>query len=123
MRLLLDSHILLWYADADPRLSNAAGERIRRAKELHFSAASIWELTLKMHAGKLAARDVQALALQLGCSLVPVTPNHASAVLRLPRIHSDPFDHLLLAQVSLEQLTLVTHDKVLAHYGVPVLLV
>ncbi|MGI4758483.1 MAG: type II toxin-antitoxin system VapC family toxin [Janthinobacterium lividum] len=123
MKLLLDSHILLWYADADLRLGEVAAQRIRSAEELHFSAASIWELTLKMHAGKLAARDVQVLALRLGCKLLPVTPDHAGAVLRLPRIHSDPFDHLLLAQAGLEQLTLVTHDKVLAQYGVPVLIV
>lgn len=123
MSLLLDSHILLWYVDADPRLSAAAADEIRRAKKLYFSAASIWELTLKMQVGKLARRDVELLAARLGCSLIVVTPTHASAILQLQRVHRDPFDHMLLAQARVEGLTLVTHDRILANYGVPVLLV
>ena len=123
MTLLLDSHVLLWYADGDPRLSQAAVATIQSAKELWFSAASVWELTLKMHAGRLPARDVEGIARKLGCVLAPITATHASAVLTLPRLHGDPFDHLLLAQAKCDALTLMTHDRILANYGVPVLLV
>ena len=123
MNLLLDSHILLWYADQNARMSESGVASIQTARNLYFSAASIWELSLKMHTGKLPVRDVQALAIRLGCFLVPVTPNHASAIISLPRIHGDPFDHMLLAQAKVEGLTLMTHDKILGDYGVPVLLV
>ncbi|MEZ2348549.1 type II toxin-antitoxin system VapC family toxin [Terriglobus sp. RCC_193] len=123
MNLLLDSHILLWYADADLRLTETAISSIQDARELYFSAAGIWELSLKMHGGKLPQRDVQALALHLGCTLLSIAPEHAAAVVELPRLHNDPFDHLLLAQARMEGLTLVTHDRILSEYGVPVLLV
>lgn len=123
MNLLLDSHILLWYVDADPRLNASAAEDIRRTKELYFSAASIWELSLKMHASKMERRDVQSLAARLGCHIIAVTAIHADAILELPRLHRDPFDHMLLAQAKVEGLTLVTHDRILADYGVSVLLV
>lgn len=123
MNLLLDSHTLLWYADGDARLSTTAIVSIQTAKELWFSAASVWELSLKMHAGKLPVRDVIAIAERLGCSLVPVTARHAAAVLTLPRLHRDPFDHLLLAQAKTENLTLCTHDSAMGRYGVPVLLI
>ena len=123
MNLLLDSHILLWYAEDDSRLTHAAVGSIRNAKELYFSAASVWELSLKIHAGKLASRDIQAIALHLGCLPLPVTSEHSSAIISLPRLHRDPFDHMLLAQAKVEGLTLVTHDRILGDYGVPVLLV
>lgn len=123
MSLLLDSQILLWYVDADPRLSAAAADQIRRAKQLSFSAASLWELSLKMHTGKMERRDVESYAARLGCALIAVTAAHANAILDLPRLHCDPFDHMLLAQAKVGGLTLVTHDRILADYGVPVLLV
>lgn len=123
LSLLLDSHILLWYVDADPRLSSAAAYEIRKAKDLYFSVASLWELSLKMHTGKMERRDVESFAMRLGCRLIAVTAAHANATLDLPRVHRDPFDHMLLAQARVEGLTLVTHDRMLGDYGVPVLLV
>ena len=123
MRLLLDTHILLWYVDADPRLSPAAADQIRRAKELYFSAASLWELSLKMHTGKMERRDVESFAVRLGCQFIAVSAAHVNAILELPRLHRDPFDHMLLAQAKVEGFTLVTHDRILAEYGVSVLLV
>ena len=123
MNLLLDSHILLWYADGDERLSPTAVLSMQTAKDLWFSAVSVWELSMKMHAGKLPARDVEAIAEKLGCTLLPMTASHATGVLKLPRIHRDPFDHMLLAQAKAEGLTLMTHDEILARYGVAVILV
>jgi PIN domain nuclease of toxin-antitoxin system len=120
---LLDSHILLWYADGDARLPKSITDRIRKAERLVFSAASVWELSIKISLGKLPRREFRRLARTAGCDLLDVTPQHAEEILTLPRHHRDPFDHLLLAQAKVEGLTLVTHDDILVRYGVPVLLV
>ncbi len=120
---LLDSHILLWYADGDPRLPEPISDRMRQAERLVFSAASVWELSIKISLGKLPRREFLALAQLAGCELLNITPSHAEEVMTLPRHHRDPFDHLLLAQAKIEGLTLVTHDAILARYQVPVLLV
>lgn len=121
--LLLDSHVLLWYVDGDTRLSDADAMVIRKTEHVSVSAATVWELTIKMTLGKLPPRSILALARDANCTLLPITPEHAQAIASLPRHHGDPFDHLLLAQAKVEGLTLVTHDEVLARYGVPVLLV
>jgi PIN domain nuclease of toxin-antitoxin system len=121
--LLLDSHVLIWYVDGDPRLSDADAILIRKTEEVYVSAATVWELTIKMTLGKLPQRSVMDLAVETDCKLLPISPEHAQAIASLPRHHGDPLDHLLLAQAKVEGLTLVTHDGILARYGVPVLLV
>ena len=121
--LLLDSHVLIWYTDGDARMSDADATMIRKAEYVYVSAATVWELTIKMTLEKLPLRSVLDLAVEANCTLLPITPEHAQAIASLPRHHGDPFDHLLLAQAKVEGLTLVTHDEILARYGVPVLLV
>ncbi len=123
-RLLLDSHVFLWYSKADSQLPETAVEFIRQHEAVFISAASISELTIKIASGKLEEkRSLIRLTAEFGFSPLPVTLEHASAIQTLPRLHRDPFDHLLLAQAKVEGLTLVTHDGTLARYGVPVLLV
>lgn len=122
-KLLLDSQVLIWYVDGDPRLCDADAILIRKTEDVFVSAATVWELTIKMTLGKLPLRSVLALALEANCTLLSITPQHAQAIARLPRHYGDPFDHLLLAQAKVEGLTLVTHDEMLTRYGVPVLLV
>ncbi len=119
----MDSHILLWYAYGDPRLPASAVRQIRTAEELMFSAASVWELSVKASLGKMPRRDFRSLAKIAGYELLDVTAAHAEEILTLPRHHRDPFDHMLLAQAKIEGLTLVTHDVILSRYEVPVLLV
>lgn len=117
-RILLDTHLLLW-AVAEPRkLSSAARSRIDRA-EVFVSAASIWEVSIKAALGKLAADPAELLAEiePAGFILLPVTGEHAAAVARLPAVHTDPFDRMLIAQAKTEPLLLLTNDAILARYG------
>ena len=121
--LLLDSHVLIWYVDGDPRLSAVDAMMIRKTEHIYVSAATVWELTIKMTLGKLPPRSVRDLAVEANCKLLSISPEHGQAIASLPRHHGDPFDHLLLAQAKVEGLTFVTHDSILSRYGVPVLLV
>lgn len=117
-RILLDTHLLLW-AVAEPRkLPPAARTRIDGA-EVFVSAASIWEVSIKAALGKLAADPAELLAEiePAGFMLLPVTGEHAAAVARLPAVHADPFDRMLVAQAKTEPLLLLTNDAVLAGYG------
>lgn len=124
MKLLLDSHVLLWWSAGDRRLgSRAASILATDGNEFHVSAASWWELGLKCAAGRLRL-DMNVLREELrkkGVLEVPVTTDHADAARNLPRHHTDPFDHMLVAQASFEGLTLLTRDKKLKAYGPSVL--
>jgi PIN domain nuclease of toxin-antitoxin system len=122
--LLLDSHIFHWYDKGDVRLRSDVVAWINSTNAVYVSAASIWELTIKRIAGKFeASGSLIDVAKAHGFQLLDIKAEHTEAIASLPRHHRDPFDHILLAQASLEGLTLVTHDEVLAHYGVPILLV
>ena len=117
-RILLDTHLLLW-AVAEPRkLPPGARKRIDAA-EIFVSAASIWEVSIKAALGKLSADPAELLAEiePAGFTLLPVTGEHAAAVARLPAVHSDPFDRMLVAQAKTEPLLLLTNDSLLAGYG------
>ncbi len=124
VRYLLDSHIFLWLDDLDripPSLREALSDQ---EHELYLSVASIWELTLKRAAGKLHfTGPFAAAADRYNIAVLPVGAEHAAETDQLPRFPKDPFDHMLLAQARVEGLVLVTHDKNLARYGVPVWLV
>ena len=125
MRYLLDSHIFL-LLDTLYRVPAPVRDILTDSRdELFLSVASLWELTLKRAAGKLhlAGPSLAAAAKAYQISLVAVRAEHAEEVERLPRFHKDPFDHMLLAQARVEDLVLVTHDVVLARYGVPVWLI
>jgi PIN domain nuclease of toxin-antitoxin system len=117
-RLLLDTHLLLWAVSAPQKLSLATRKRLD-ACEVFVSAASIWEVSIKTALGKLDA-DPAALLAEIepaGFRLLPVTGEHAAAVARLPTIHNDPFDRMLVAQAKTEPLLLLTNDAALAGYG------
>jgi len=117
-RLLLDTHLLLWAVSAPQKLSLATRKRIDSC-EVFISAASIWEVSIKAALGKLDA-DPAALLAEIepaGFRLLPVTGEHAAAVARLPPIHNDPFDRMLVAQAKTEPLLLLTNDAALAGYG------
>lgn len=125
MRLLLDTHILLWAAGQDDRLSPAARRLLERpGNELVFSAASLWEVALKRQGGKsdfgAEPAVLRRTLLESGYVELPITGIHAAATSTLPPIHKDPFDRLLLAQAMTEGMTLVTADKVLSRYPGPI---
>lgn len=124
MKLLLDTHLLLWSATGQlPR--QAARLLDDPSHELFFSAASLWEVAIKSSLGRKDFEfDAQLLRRGLvdaGYLEVAVTASHAAALAGLPAIHKDPFDRMLLAQAALEGLELVTNDEVLGKYeGFPV---
>jgi PIN domain nuclease of toxin-antitoxin system len=122
MRLLLDTHAVLWWTDESNRLSKPVREAIVQADEVLVSAASAWEAAIKVAAGRLTSpgRLSDAVAAS-GFKELPVTFRHAEAAASLPPHHRDPFDRMLVAQAIVEGLTLVTHDRLLAAYGMPVL--
>ena len=121
MRVLVDTHLLLWAVASSRRLPKEARSLILdTANEVFYSAASAWEVAIK----STLRRDfkanptvlVRALA-QSGFSELPVTAAHAARVAGLPAIHRDPFDRLLVAQSLAEPMTLLTNDAVLLGYG------
>ena len=118
MRLLLDTHVLLWAVLDDPRLTRAQREAIVAA-ELYLSAASVWEIGIKRALGKLdVPDDVFAIASDAGCRPLPITWTHAEAAAALPPHHADPFDRMLVAQARCEGLHLASSDARLAAYDV-----
>ena len=122
--LLLDSHIFYWYDTGDSRLPPETVARINHEKRVCVSAVSIWEMTIKSRLGKLHfSGSMVQVAQKHGFELLAIEPAHAEAIGGKPAHHRDPFDHMLLAQANVEGLMLVTHDRILGEYGVPVLLV
>jgi len=122
VRLLIDTHLLLWAAASSSRLSRGARALIEdSANEVYYSAASIWEIAIKSALRRKDFRvDVPALLAALprmGFVELPVTGAHAARVGQLANIHRDPFDRLLVAQSVVEPLTLLTNDALLARYG------
>ncbi len=125
MRLLLDTHFILWWLGDDPSLGDRGRDLISTPENLiFFSAASIWEIRIKQGIGKLDLPDdfADVLANQAFEPLA-VTVGHAHALRDLPPLHRDPFDRLLIAQARCERLTILTRDHVLGRYDVPTLLV
>ena len=126
MRLLLDTHVLVWCLSGDRKLPPATAEVIRDpATDVYFSSVSIWEVAIKSALGKMRA-DANAMLKHLvdeGFKELPVMARHAVATVTLPMHHRDPFDRLLVAQSRLESLRLLTNDKIMALYGEPVVLV
>jgi PIN domain nuclease of toxin-antitoxin system len=123
VRLLLDSHTLLWWMDDPSRLLPQARQAISSPSNLVFvSAASVWELGLKVSKGKLRLPpDFHSQLRGKGIDPLPFTAEHAIASFGLPAIHGDPFDRALIAQCRLESMTLATRDTTLGDYGIAVL--
>ena len=123
MRLLLDTHVLLWALGSPDSLRPEARAEIERACNVVLvSAVSAWEMGLKTAVGKL--RMPSGLVDQLRAkrfTLLPVTIEHGLRVGELPLLHKDPFDRLLVAQAALERLTIVTRDPRIAAYDVDTL--
>lgn len=128
MRLLLDTHVLLWAAGRPEKISAAARDLLLAAENrLFFSAAAFWEIVIKLAIGRDDFRvDPRRLRQRLvvhGYTELPVTSEHALRVASLPPLHKDPFDRLMLAQALAEGMHLVTADSTVAQYGEPVLAV
>jgi PIN domain nuclease of toxin-antitoxin system len=118
VRVLLDTHLLLWALSQPSKLSPGTRKQIVAA-EVYVSAASIWEVSIKSVLGKLAAKasDVLAGIEPAGFILLPISGEHAAKVAELPMLHKDPFDRMLVAQASVEPMLLLTNDEMLRGYG------
>jgi len=119
MRILLDTHIYLWWLQDHPKLSSPAREKIISATEVYVSSASIWEASIKIAIGKLEV-NIDELVEQIaksGFLELPVSARHAMQLAHLPDIHRDPFDRMLVAQAMCEPLRLLTADAHVARYS------
>ncbi len=124
MRLLLDTHAVLWYVDQEHLLSRTSHAAITdSANDLLVSAGSIWELAIKVGLGKVALSSsyrqwvTQVLA-DLRASLLPITVEYADAQATLPKHYGDPFDRLLIAQATVERIPVISGDSILDQYGI-----
>ena len=124
MKILLDTHLLLWWLEGGSQLPQTARRLVADPENTVFvSAVSLWEIWLKQSLGKLLLPDnfEEALAAELFENL-PLTGKQAREVARLPWLHRDPFDRMLVAQARVSRLRLLTADETVASYGDPVLL-
>ena len=128
MRLLLDTHIALWAITDDHRLPVSARALVEdRGNDVFFSVATLWEIAIK-HGSKptempVDAREARGWFGQAGYRMLDIRPEHIELLGTLPPLHRDPFDRLLVVQALAEPLRLVTHDSVVAQYGLTVLAV
>jgi PIN domain nuclease of toxin-antitoxin system len=123
VKILTDSHVLLWWLDDPKRIALPARALIADpANVVFFSAASIWEIGLKSSKGKLRIDGDVVAALQAdGFEPLPVTMAHAARSLALPDTHGDPFNRMLIAQALADGLVLATRDRLILQYDVPTL--
>lgn len=119
MSILLDTHIYLWWINGDKRLTNKARHLIERAEKVYVSAASIWELGIKIQSGKFNAilDELIEKIYTSGFTEIPLTIQHSKQLMSLPRHHNDPFDRMLIAQAMSEPLKFLTADKKLTVYS------
>ncbi|MBS1042211.1 type II toxin-antitoxin system VapC family toxin [Gluconobacter cerinus] len=125
MKLLLDTHLLLWAAGEPNRLSVSARSLMEdQDNDLVFSAASLWEVTIKAGLGRadflVDPHLLRRGLIENGYEELPVTGQHALAVGQLPDVHRDPFDRILVAQATVEGLLLLTHDPLVQAYPGPI---
>jgi len=121
MRLLLDTHVAIWWLDGDLRLSVATRSAIESAAEAYLSVVSLWEIFLKQERGRLDLPAGFTDALRDDFAALPLTVDHVLEGRSLPMVHRDPFDRMLVAQAVAEGLTVVTADRALANFQVSVL--
>jgi len=125
VKLLLDTHLLLWAAGQPDRLSKTARDLIEaQSSELIFSVASLWEIVIKRGLGredfKVDARVLRRGLRDNGYTELPIASEHVVAIDTLPPLHNDPFDRVLIAQALVEGVVLLTIDEVVARYPAPV---
>ena len=122
MNLLLDTHVILWWELNSRALRTDARRAIESADRVVVSAASAWEIAIKIGLGRMRLKDpLSTLVERSGFDQLPITFEHTERLAALPGHHADPFDRILVAQALIEGLTLVTHDRALEPYSVPVI--
>lgn len=126
MRILLDTHVLIWFLEGNQELSKPRRQTIVNAQnEIFISIVSLWEISIKISIGKLTLSQslshvVQHLTDQ-SIAILLLQPGHVLQVATLPFHHRDPFDRMIIAQAQVEYLNVITHDSVFADYGIKLL--
>ncbi|MGW4464337.1 type II toxin-antitoxin system VapC family toxin [Micromonospora sp. NBC_01796] len=122
MRLLLDTHVVIWWLTDDPTLAEEIKAQLDHEPDVYVSPVTVWEVCIKQAIGKLKEpADLPERIRASGFRELPVTSEHAIAAGRLPLFHRDPFDRMLVAQARCEDLTLITRDPEIRKYDVSVL--
>jgi PIN domain nuclease of toxin-antitoxin system len=122
MNLLLDTHVVIWWLADDPTLSDDIKSSLDHEPDVYVSSATVWEVAIKQALGKVTApTDLPERIRDCGFRELPITAEHAIVAGRLPLIHRDPFDRLLVAQARCGELTLVTRDPEIHKYDVSLL--
>ena len=127
MRLLLNTHVLIWLTEGSSNLSQTAKQAIEdEDNRLYLSVASLWGMTIKISLGKLQLgisldRIVESYLLPTSIEILPININHLLGLLDLPSHHRDPFDRMLISQTQAEELTLVSGDRLFGDYLVQLL--
>ena len=122
MSLLLDTHVVLWWLTDAPDLADDVKQRIDDEPGVHLSAATVWEVAIKQSRGKITEpANLPEIIEDAGLRHLPITARHAVVAGRLPLIHRDPFDRMLIAQARCEGLTLVTRDANIHRYDAALL--
>lgn len=123
-RLLLDTHAFLWWLAESPKLRREARTAIADSTALvHVSAVTIWEIMINARLGRLdpGTERIDQEIVANGFTELPISASHALVAGKLPPHHNDPFDRMLIAQAQVENLVVVTHDKIFSAYGVNIL--
>jgi PIN domain nuclease of toxin-antitoxin system len=126
MKLLLDTHILIWLVEGDSSLSSIAKQSIEDPENSpNLSIASLWGITIKLSLGKLylqipLEQVVENYIVPSGIEILPVHLNHLLSLRELPLHHRDPFDRILISQAMAENMTLVSSDRAFSNYSVPI---
>jgi PIN domain nuclease of toxin-antitoxin system len=124
VRCLLDTHTFLWWLDGDPALSILARSAIAEfGDRIYVSAVTAWEISTKFRIGKLpqaacVAADIEACILNQSFLPLPITARHGTLAGSLPGVHRDPFDRMLIAQALMEDMALVSNERIFDQYGV-----
>lgn len=119
MRLLADTHVIIWWLTDHEALVDDVKAKLDHEPDVFVSAATIWEVAIKQAIGKLDdPADLPERIMASGFRELPITSRHAAAAGRLPPIHQDPFDRMLVAQAQCEGLTLITKDRHIRKYDV-----
>ena len=126
MKYLLDTHAFLWFVSGDNRLSSKAQSIIKKSRnDIYFSAVSAWEMSIKIRLGRLSIEEelepfiIKQLS-ENNFSALSITIFHSIYTLKLPHIHKDPFDRMIVAQSQVEDMHLISRDKNIKKYKVPV---
>ena len=122
---LLDTHVLIWFFFEKDRIPYTTLQRIIAADMVYVSIASLWEIVIKQSIGKLdikrTANEIAATCKEENISILDIRPKHLDLIGRLPKIHSDPFDRLIIAQAISEKLTVVSKDQKFRNYNINLL--